>query len=377
MLQFLLGGHSPPPPPPPPRRVPEFHTLTRGSHTPTRSSNRRVWGKSAGASQWPAAGRPVLSTAYVVDLDKLPQTPELAAASAALASTFLLSTRDAETDAFLDKCRRDGRDPAHVARERAGSAAVTDAQRLRGVSRTDAIALHLNHSMVVATSAQVRRLVAMAAQRGGGALPPPPTTLLDIGAGRGEVTAALAAGLGVAPAAVAAMENSAPLRKLLTAAGYRAVGGFGELRRGGAEAATVERFGAVALLNVLDRCDDPLGLLGTAARAVRPGGLLVVATVLPFCASVYFGAVGRTRARRVPRKPLQLPVPYRCGTRRPFEEQAAAFVAATVARWPALKVVAWTRVPYLSSGDARRTWYTLDNAVFVMRVGEMTEVASI
>ena len=78
--------------------------------------------------------------------------------SAALASTFLLSTRDAETDAFLDKCRRDGRDPAHVARERAGSAAVTDAQRLRGVSRTDAIALHLNHSMVVATSAQVRQL---------------------------------------------------------------------------------------------------------------------------------------------------------------------------------------------------------------------------
>ena len=67
-------------------------------------------------------------------------------------------------------------------------------------------------------------------------------------------------------------------------------------------------------------------------------------------------------------KPLQLPVPYRCGTRRPFEEQAAAFVAATVARWPALKVVAWTRVPYLSSGDARRTWYTLDNAVFVLRV---------
>ena len=164
-------------------------TRPRGSHdhTATRSSNRRVWGKSAGASQWPAAGRPVLSTAYVVDLDKLPQTPELAAASAALASTFLLSTRDAETDAFLDKCRRDGRDPAHVARERAGSAAVTDAQRLRGVSRTDAIALHLNHSMVVATSAQVRRLVAMATQRGGGgALPPPPTTLLDIGAGRGE-----------------------------------------------------------------------------------------------------------------------------------------------------------------------------------------------
>ena len=355
-------------------------TRPRGSHdhTATRSSNRRVWGKSAGASQWPAPGRPVLSTAYSVDLGKLPQTPEFAAASAALASTFLLSTRDAETDAFLDKCRRDGRDPAHVARERAGSAAVTDAQRLRGVSRTDAIALHLNHSMVVATSAQVRRLVAMATQRGGGgALPPPPTTLLDIGAGRGEVTAALAAGLGVAPAAVAAMENSAPLRKLLTAAGYRAVGGFGDLRRGGAEAATVERFGAVALLNVLDRCDDPLGLLGTAARAVRPGGLLVVATVLPFCASVYFGAVGRTRARRVPAKPLQLPVPYRCGTRRPFEEQAAAFVAATVARWPALKVVAWTRVPYLSSGDARRTWYTLDNAVFVMRVGEMTEVASI
>ena len=30
-----------------------------------------------------------------------------------------------------------------------------------------------------------------------------------------------------------------------------------------------DRFDAVLILNVLDRCDDPLGLLGTAARAVR------------------------------------------------------------------------------------------------------------
>ena len=47
-----------------------------------------------------------------------------------------------------------------------------------------------------------------------------------------------------------------------------------------------QRFGAVSLLNVLDRTDDPRGLLAAASSRLLPGGLLLVATVLPFCDKV-------------------------------------------------------------------------------------------
>ena len=194
-------------------------------------------------------------------------------------------------------------------------------------------------------------------------------TLLDIGAGRGDVTAVLARGLGVPAPGVSAMESSAPLRKRLKGAGYRACANFDEL--GG------ERFGAVSLLNVLDRCDDPHGLLTAATRRLLPGGLLLVAAALPFCAKVYRGVVDRVGAHRPPSTPLTLPHSYRCeqSPRRSFEQHAAAFAATAFPgtfRSPLpvpapLRLLSWTRVPYLCMGDGTRTFYRLDDALFVLR----------
>ena len=42
------------------------------------------------------------------------------------------------------------------------------------------------------------------------------------------------------------------------------------------------------------------------------------------------------------------------------------FVAATVGSLP-LRVAAWTRVPYLSTGTVEDTYYSLDNALLVLR----------
>ena len=167
-------------------------------------------------------------------------------------------------------------------------------------------------------------------------------------------------------------------RKLTTEYGYRAVSSFEEL---GAR----ERFGAVALLNVLDRCDDPVGLLGAAANALRPDGVLLVATVLPFCSMVYEGVKGKTGAHRPPTRPLRLPPGMRCGMvklgrtggdrylldnnqldRRQFAEHLSGFVNATVGTLP-LRVAAWTRLPYLSTGTTEDTYYHLDNALLVLR----------
>ena len=102
------------------------------------------------------------------------------------------------------------------------------------------------------------------------------------------------------------MEAAAEIRKKLAAErGFRAVASFEELG--------AERFGAVALLNVLDRCDDPMGLLSTAVRALRPGGVLLVATVLPFCAMVYEGVKGKVGAHRAPSRPIRMLSTLRCG----------------------------------------------------------------
>ena len=242
------------------------------------------------------------------------------------------------------------------------------------MGRTDASAAHLKVRLLLASAAQFQHLLAPALTSS------PPTALLDIGAGRGEATGALASAMGLPASRVTIMETAAEIRrKLVSERGFRAVASFDELGAG-------ERFGAVSLLNVLDRCDDPLGLLGTAVSALRPDGVLLVATVLPFCPVVYEGVKGKVGAHRAPRHALRLPPSLRCGwgeklgnhdgdrylmektflDRRRFAEHLSGFISATVGTLP-LRVVAWTRVPYLSTGTTEQTYYHLDNALLVLR----------
>ena len=241
------------------------------------------------------------------------------------------------------------------------------------MSRTDASAAYRKVTLLVASTEQFRRVLAPA--RTGDAARPTALELLDIGAGSGEATVALASALGVPAKGVTVMEAAAEVRRRLAVErGFRAVASFKDLDAS-------ERFGAVALFNVLDRCDDPMGLLGAAVNVLRPGGVLLIATVLPFCPRVYQGVPGKIGANRAPTRALQLPPSLRChliklgrdGDRYMqdeawpfhFEKHLSGFAAATVRKLP-LRLAAWTRVPYLASGTVEDAYYHLDSALLVL-----------
>lgn len=169
--------------------------------------------------------------------------------------------------------------------------------------------------------------------------------LLDVGAGRGDVTSQLAALFDE----VTVTETSKPMAKRLARRGYRVhVGDLAQMPQ------LSERYDVVSLLNVLDRCDRPLSLLAAARAALRPGGRLVLALVLPYRPFVY--DAGRARA------PLErLPI-----ERDEFELAAVELVHRALLPL-GLTVESFSRTPYLSGGDAERTVYELDDLIVVAR----------
>lgn len=184
--------------------------------------------------------------------------------------------------------------------------------------------------------------------------------LLDVGAGRGDATAKLAALFDE----TVVTETSHAMAQRLRKQGYQCIEGDiaaydGQAAHEGAVSHGVHQdiegsFDAVSLLNVLDRCDSPLSLLGVARRALKVGGLLVVALVLPYGPFVYdAGATRRPRER--------LPIQSH-----DFEVAATEFI--TTAILPlGFTVVTLSRAPYLSGGDAHQPLYELDDLIVVCR----------
>jgi len=273
-----------------------------------------------------------------------------------LKATYVECRRDAETDAFLRECATatvawTGRVRLYFKRQ-----ACWLLQSALGWSRTDASSFVDLATMLPVTREQLSRVL--------GAALPSVATILDIGAGKGTVTAAAAAVLGVSPLNVTAIETAQPLRRGLASHGYRALRSVHELQPS-------DRFGAVLLLHVLDRCDEPRQVLAAAVSRLAPRGFLVLATVLPFCPRVFEGRFGAVDAGRPPLGPLEMPAGATCKEKPGFEESVVAFAAALDANHShelgrALELVAWTRLPYLSS-TGRETHYSLHSALFVLR----------
>ncbi len=173
------------------------------------------------------------------------------------------------------------------------------------------------------------------------------STLLDIGAGRGDVTSQLAALFD----SVTVTETSRPMARRLARAGYRVLeGDFARF------APASERYDVISLLNVLDRCDQPLSLLGAAREALAPGGRLLIALVLPYRPFVYDGGHSRPPTERLP-----------IASER-FEGALVEFVDYAL-RPLGLDIESVSRVPYLSGGDRQRALYELDNLIVVCKAG--------
>ena len=173
--------------------------------------------------------------------------------------------------------------------------------------------------------------------------------LLDVGSGRGDVTTEL----GRLFDEVTATETSKPMVRRLEKLGFRVISG---------DLATLphtDKYDVVSLLNVLDRCDRPLSLLGRARELVRSGGRLVIALVLPYRPFVYDSGV--------PRAPLErLPITYDS-----FEDAALQLVEQALLPL-GFVIESMSRAPYLSGGDAEKPLYELDDLILVCRaVGDV------
>jgi SAM-dependent methyltransferase len=206
------------------------------------------------------------------------------------------------------------------------------------LSDYDANALLDFYPMFLLSTAQWRALLG---ERAGG-------RLLDIGAGSGDVTAALAPLFD----AVSTTETSRGMARKLRARGYVCHGV--DL----AETALPHAppFDVVSLLHVIDRAARPLTLLERARELVAPGGRMIVATPLPLSTHVHV-AGGTVDAEEV------LPTDAQAMT---WEPALTALVTRVFA--PAgLEVERFARAPYLSRGDAAAPVYVLDDAIFVLR----------
>ena len=158
-----------------------------------------------------------------------------------------------------------------------------------------------------------------------------PHTLLDIGAGDGNVTNELAS---CVSGPVCVTEADPIMRYRLRRRGYRCLAEDAWERHG--------PFDVIACLNVLDRCDRPMTLLRQMRDTLTPGSgaAIVVATVFPFRPFVEVGA-----ARRAPTEFIEVPG-------HTIEEHVIYF-SRHVFPASGLRVVAVSKAPYLCEGDVR------------------------
>lgn len=135
----------------------------------------------------------------------------------------------------------------------------------------------------------------------------------------------------------------------------------GDVRRAAHTPAEGRRYDVIACLNLLDRIDTPLTLLHQMRDALKPGGLLLLAVVLPWCPTVECGG-GRWKPASE-----QLPMTGgECRTGATFEQSLSCLVE-NVLLPCGYDLVRWTRLPYLCEGNMYMEYAMLNDAVLVLK----------
>jgi len=169
--------------------------------------------------------------------------------------------------------------------------------------------------------------------------------LLDVGAGSGDVTAALAPLFDQ----VTTVESSRLAAWRLGQRGWVSL-----CRDVVLDGVPSPPYQAIGCLNVLDRCPYPAALLEHLLRGLSPGGWLLVAMPLPYRPMFFDGPAALEPAERLP-----------CEAES-WERGARALVEQVLLPL-GLEVTALSRAPYLSGGDATTALYELDDVVAVCR----------
>ncbi|EDW09815.1 protein-L-histidine N-pros-methyltransferase [Drosophila mojavensis] len=179
-----------------------------------------------------------------------------------------------------------------------------------------------------------------------------PITLLDIGAGDGEVSLRVANSVnelsGNAVLQVFATEASWTMRERLKKLNFNVVTEIREL----------QNVNLISCLNVLDRCFDSFKLLEDIHTALAPTGRAVIALVLPYMHYV------ETNTSHLPLRPLLDNSNKRNGREASFEEEATMFLE--LLENCGFRVESWTKAPYLCEGDLRQSFYWLIDLIVVL-----------
>ena len=113
-------------------------------------------------------------------------------------------------------------------------------------------------------------------------------------------------------------------------------------------------YDVISCLNVLDRCDKPLSMLKQMHNKLTIGGILILALVLPYDPCVERGL-------------LKLPPSEHLPISSKTWEEGVTTLWKNVLQPMGFEPIALARVPYLCEGDLHVEYYSLDDAVFVLR----------
>ncbi|XP_030573758.1 methyltransferase-like protein 9 [Drosophila novamexicana] len=217
------------------------------------------------------------------------------------------------------------------------------------MTQTDINGLLKRGSMFILSEEQFCKLL-----EAGGFLPKSFTetiTLLDIGAGDGEVSLRVANSVTElsknAVLQLFATEASWTMRERLKKLNFNIV----------TEISDLHSVDLISCLNVLDRCYDPFQLLADIHNALAPTGRAVIALVLPYMHYV------ETNTSHLPLRPL-MDNSKRNGRELSFEEEATMFLE--LLENCGFRVESWTKAPYLCEGDLRQSFYWLIDLIVVV-----------
>ncbi|ALC42620.1 CG5339 [Drosophila busckii] len=219
------------------------------------------------------------------------------------------------------------------------------------MTQTDINGLLKRGSMFILSEEQFYKLL----EAGGfptAILPAERITLLDIGAGDGEISLRVANSVSQLSAnavlQVFATEASWTMRDRLKKLNFNVVSEIRELQN-------VE---LILCLNVLDRCFDSFKLLEDIHSALAPKGRAVVALVLPYMHYV------ETNTSHLPLRPLLDHSNRKTCRETTFEEEALMFL--DLLENCGFRVEAWTKAPYLCEGDIHQSFYWLIDLIVVL-----------
>ncbi|RWS07333.1 methyltransferase-like protein 9 isoform X1 [Dinothrombium tinctorium] len=171
----------------------------------------------------------------------------------------------------------------------------------------------------------------------------PNSTLLDLGAGDGEVTTVLSNFFN----RTFVTEVSPVMRRILTKKGFKTLDAFSWQNE------NID-FDLISCLNLLDRCDKPLTMLKHIRTRLKPNGRLLLALVLPF--SQY---VESSSNKHKPSE--QLPITGTC-----LESQLISFHDNVIKPY-GFELIKWTKLPYLCEGDLELSFYWLNDIVMLLK----------